>query len=1245
MEKKQINEMLEANQYDELRDLLEEEDYEEYAMLSLGKVYLHLNEEKKAKKIFRKMKMIFPAGEYIQDVEALSEAIESGTTQDLIKTEKKKEAGIVVERASMPVIKTEKKQESMMVSKQEEGNDSLTEFLGRGRKKKKERVIPQNIKECFEGVIGLESVQADLDKFYKLLRFQNERKQNSFKGELLEFSHFFIAGAPGCGKSMVGEIIGELLHDFDVRKENRVEYIEGKTILDAFTNHDEKGMSNLFLMHKNITVIIENIDVAVLPYEDNFVTKLTVALKKLLVARKDDLSVIVTGSEDAIRKMLNLCPTIEDAIYGILHIPSYSSMELLEMTKLLARDKALRLHKDAESALLKKIDMEKNRMDFMNAITLARYIDQAAVKMAERYFSNNSNSEATMVYIMPEDFEVELEDESIEALLNQLDALTGLAAVKKQVRKRIESVTIAAEAEKEGVTIKGGQGTLHMLFTGNPGTGKTTVARIIGKIYQQLGILPRGNCLVECTRSDLVAQYVGQTAPKVKAKVKEAMGGVLFIDEAYSLCRNETDSFGHEAVDELIKQIEDNKDNLLVILAGYKKEMAEFMKSNPGFTSRIRNTIEFEDYSLEEMVEIYKGMVKGSGMQLESNTDDVVMQMIDAMSKEPDFGNARGVRNLFEDTKETLNGRIFSMKSNGELVQSEEYTLIRKVDLENLMGKQAVGKKTIAQLLEELNSLTGLTGVKEKVQEMIDDMEVKAYLQNQSANAISGHGTLHLVFKGNAGTGKTTVARIIGQIYKELGVLKKNVFVEVGRSDLVASYTGQTAPKVKAKVEEAEGGILFIDEAYTLNQGENDNFGHEAINTLVAELENRRDNLMVILAGYGDEMKHFLEVNQGLASRLANEIVFDDYTEKELLQIFKYQAKGKGLYISDDLDGVILEKIRIEKGKVKDFGNARGVRNILESVEKQKNSRLAPLLRAGETLSEETLCRIVTEDFGVEAELMDSSESVEQLLKELHSLTGLASVKAKVQEMIDDIQFKELLKSQGMEAAEGHGTLHLVFKGNAGTGKTTVARIIGKLYKNLGVLERDSFVEVGRSDLVGQFLGQTAPLVRKKVEEAEGGILFIDEAYTLNQGERDSYGHEAINTLVAELENRRDKLMVILAGYGNEMDNFLKVNQGLASRLANEIIFEDYSTEELLQIFKYQATKRDMILPEELDAIVMEKIDVERKKVEDFGNARGVRNLVETVEKKKSTRIMKEVKEGHEVSGVYLKTLAVEDFN
>jgi SpoVK/Ycf46/Vps4 family AAA+-type ATPase len=298
----------------------------------------------------------------------------------------------------------------------------------------------------------------------------------------------------------------------------------------------------------------------------------------------------------------------------------------------------------------------------------------------------------------------------------------------------------------------------------------------------------------------------------------------------------------------------------------------------------------------------------------------------------------------------------------GMPLSGEQYDTICKEDIECVAGRKLEGEKTLEELLEELNSLTGLGSVKAKVQEMVDDLQVKAYMKEQGLDVAEEHGTLHMVFKGNAGTGKTTVARLIGQIYRKLGVLKKNVFVEVGRKDLVANYLGQTATLVGKKVEEADGGILFIDEAYTLVNGDHDDFGLEAVNTLVAELENRRASLMVIVAGYADEMQKFLDANQGLASRLSNEILFEDYTIDELISIFESMVKEKGMLLSPGLEESVRQKITEEKAAVKDFGNARGVRNIVERIEKKKNSRIAVCMRAGDTLSREEIMTITQED-------------------------------------------------------------------------------------------------------------------------------------------------------------------------------------------------------------------------------------------------------------------------------------------
>ncbi|MBR5508430.1 MAG: AAA family ATPase [Lachnospiraceae bacterium] len=924
MERATIDEWFAQGKIAELTERLEETletDYEEYAMLKLGQCYLLSGDEKKAKKILRRLKRLFPSGEYYKEEEELLEAINSGNLLDVVGQTK--------------------------------------------RVKKKEVVIPESIKEYFENVVGLQSVQIELDAFYKLLRFQKERKESDFHADLLKSTHFIISGARGCGKTMVGEIIANLLYDFGVREESRPICTEARELVIAYENDKTGGISRLFETVTDRTIIVENIqDIFGNNNEEETSAKqLFVCLEKVLRERKEEISVILTGTSKAVEKMKIVNNMLEDTIHTCIEIPPYSTMELLQITEKLAEKKALFIHETGKKVLIRKIDLERRSPEFMNAISVNRYLDQAAVRMAQRFYEKTETTEADMVYLMASDFEMELEEESLEELITELDALTGLKNVKEQIRKRITSVLAEQEAQDAGAHRKGGHGSLHILFTGNPGTGKTTVARMLGKIYQQLGILPRGNHVVECTRSGLVGSYQGHTAKLVEERFKEAAGGVLFIDEAYALCRDAQDTFGHEAVDEIVAQMENHKDSMMVILAGYDKEMKEFLKNNSGFGSRFRNQIEFEDYTVEEMTKIFRGMAKGKNMQLNHDTADVLHQMLEVKSKIPDFGNARGVRNLFEEVVEAMDERLLRMRSMGMTLTQNQFDIICREDIEAVMDKKLDGEKSLDELLDQIKGLTGLSGAKQKVQEMVDDIQVKELMKAQGLQT-EEQGTLHLVFKGNAGTGKTTVARLLGKIYTKLGILKKNVFVEVSRADLVANYSGQTATNVIRKLDEAEGGILFIDEVYTLINGKQDEFGKEAVNTLVAEIENRRDRLMVIIAGYGEETDAFLRENQGLGSRLSNEILFEDYTDEELRDIFCYMAEKRHMVLEDGVREAIQKQIGETRKKVKDFGNARGVRNILDRITLRKNSRIAAMQRRGETPTTEDFITIKKADIG-----------------------------------------------------------------------------------------------------------------------------------------------------------------------------------------------------------------------------------------------------------------------------------------
>ena len=220
----------------------------------------------------------------------------------------------------------------------------------------------------------------------------------------------------------------------------------------------------------------------------------------------------------------------------------------------------------------------------------------------------------------------------------------------------------------------------HMVFTGNPGTGKTTIARIIARIYKSLGVLSKGH-LTEVDRSSLVAGYVGQTANNVKKVVEGALGGILFIDEAYSLVYSENSGdFGQEAIDALVKLMEDHREDLVVIVAGYKKEMEDFLNSNPGLKSRFNKYIEFQDYSLEEMLAIFMTMIQKNGFKLEEGGDEIIKSVLKEKQANPNFGNGRGVRNCFEKLLEIQANRIVCI----DKVTDDELQLITMKDIELL---------------------------------------------------------------------------------------------------------------------------------------------------------------------------------------------------------------------------------------------------------------------------------------------------------------------------------------------------------------------------------------------------------------------------------------------------------------------------------------------------------------------------------------------------------------------------------
>ena len=501
----------------------------------------------------------------------------------------------------------------------------------------------------------------------------------------------------------------------------------------------------------------------------------------------------------------------------------------------------------------------------------------------------------------------------------ELQNLVGLEAVKKEIDTLIGMVDYNKQRVSRGEPPQ--QLVLHSLFMGNPGTGKTTVARLMGKILFERGALFGDTFkFVEVSESDLLSGYVNQTTTQTLAKLEEARGGVLFIDEAYSLDKKSTNDTGKEAITTILKYMEDHKNEIMIIFAGYTKEMEQFLQINPGLTSRVPNRLDFEDYTPEQIVQMgIKGLQKNSYeiVDVEYYTRKVTLEY----NRSLDRSNARWIRNFNEKIIKQLIARVIAEKS-------EEISLITNADIDAVLeiGKyQDNGTKKDAW--EELHQLIGLHKVKEQVEDFIAQAEMNR--KREQEGFATSVATLHSLFLGNPGTGKTTVARIVAELLYQKGLIATNKLIEVSRGDLIGGYQGQTAIKTREHLQAALGGVLFIDEAYSLKHGSSDNFGQEAIDEILKFMEDHRQDMVVIFAGYHKEMAEFLESNSGLKSRVPTTFDFEDYSPDEIAQIGEFILQGQGYqYDTESYRAVVKEAY----AETDDHSNGRWIRNFNQKL-------------------------------------------------------------------------------------------------------------------------------------------------------------------------------------------------------------------------------------------------------------------------------------------------------------------------
>ena len=762
----------------------------------------------------------------------------------------------------------------------------------------------------------------------------------------------------------------------------------------------------------------------------------------------------------------------------------------------------------------------------------------------------------------PEEKELPMEPLGIAEDMAVIGLQKGWDNFKARMEEMLTRCQVGHLREKAGFSKNPPR--LHTAVIGNPGTGKTKAVELMASLYKDLGLLDSDKI---CTTrvSTLATSGINSENEAVANAVNDAQGGTLVIDGAHELYK--TDNKGnYDTESRIVRALVDCLNDTvkykrwMLVLVGEPEGMESLLSCYPDLKKCLSAPIYMEDFKPAELFGMFDLCCNERKIKLSDDArKKLEMYVLHKYNRRgPGFTNAWLIQTLFDDE---IIPAMYNRLRDIKKPKKKQLELVLPEDIPSV-GEQK------DNAMAELDELIGLAKIKTKTKDYLN--AIKLAQRRMELGLPTNMPRLHMAFLGNPGTGKTTVAEIIGKVFASWGILSGGRVIRTEKSQMVGQFIGETEFKMTNLLARARGNILFIDEAYQLVEGGEKDHGRIVMNSLLTELGKDNLDMVVILAGYTAPMKRLLESNEGIESRFPNVFNFEDYTTDELLEIGKLMIRKQGFTLTEGAAANMRQIIQDESDKPSPrFGNGRFINNLLQNeILATLGARTAKL----EHPTKEDLSTILPEDVVVgkaQKDVVFDDVAIDAALAKLDGLAGLNEVKIAVHDFVNSARY---LHSIG-EPYVGKGLLSWRFVGNSGTGKSTVAEIMAQILRGMRLIASSHITEIKGERIFGVSEQDCDTVLKEAVKRACNGLIFVDVDDPKFMTDRAHYARyaELIRLKVKELtiESGGECALILAELDAPNAPVSEQLYEAGVYEFDHTLVFRDFTPEELFGILAY----------------------------------------------------------------------------